>query len=134
MVDRFTRRFGSKVLEYHSGCSEKERVRNWRKILVGAKPLVLVGTRSAVFLPLAPLGLIVLDEEHDNSYKQESPMPCYHARDLALDRAERIGAKVLLGSATPSLFTWKNLKPDGNILCVKLNRRIFYVNKIQLIN
>ena len=124
LVDRFTRRFGSKVLEYHSGCSEKERVRNWRKILVGAKPLVLVGTRSAVFLPLAPLGLIVLDEEHDSSYKQESPMPCYHARDMALARAARTGARVILGSATPSLSTWKNLSPNGPITLAKLSRRI----------
>ena len=125
LVDRFAKRFGSRVLEYHSGCSEKERVRNWREVLASSQPLVLVGTRSAVFLPLAPLGLIVLDEEHDSSYKQESPMPCYHARDMAMTRAIRTGARVVLGSATPSLSTWKNLAPNGPITLARLNRRIF---------
>ncbi len=124
LVDRFLRRFGPQVLEYHSGCSEKERVRTWRKILTSPQPLVLVGTRSAVFLPLSPLGLIVLDEEHDSSYKQESPMPCYHAKDMALTRAVRTGARVVLGSATPSISTWKNLVPDGPINVVRLSRRI----------
>ncbi len=124
LVDRFRRRFGSQVLEYHSGCSDKERVANWRIALESSKPLVLVGTRSAVFLPLAPLGLIVLDEEHDSSYKQESPMPCYHARDIALTRAVSTGARVVLGSATPSLSTWKNLAPNGTISLARLSRRI----------
>ena len=124
IVDRFTRRFGNRVLEYHSKCSEKERVATWRKILRSTKPLILIGTRSAVFLPLSPLGLIVLDEEHDSSYKQESPMPCYHARDMALKRAQRTGAKVILGSATPSLVTWKSLLPEGSISLARLNSRI----------
>ncbi|WP_320667289.1 primosomal protein N' [Prochlorococcus sp. MIT 1307] len=124
LVDRFKRRFGSHVLEYHSGCSEKERVKTWRKILRSQNPLVVVGTRSAVFLPLSPLGLIVLDEEHDSSYKQESPMPCYHAREMALSRAKNTRAKVVLGSATPSLSTWKNLVPNGPIALARLNRRI----------
>ena len=124
LVDRFLRRFGSQVLEYHSGCTEKERVSNWRKVLKASKPLVLVGTRSAVFLPLSPLGLIVLDEEHDSSYKQESPMPCYHAREMALTRAVSTGARVVLGSATPSLSTWKSLVPDGSISLARLSRRI----------
>ncbi len=124
LVDRFRRRFGSSVLEYHSGCSDRDRVRCWREALSPAAPLLVVGTRSAVFLPLTPLGLIVLDEEHDSSYKQESPMPCYHARDLALDRARRTGAKVVLGSATPSLETWKALAPQGAISLTRLTRRI----------
>ena len=124
LVDRFRRRFGTKVLEYHSGCSDRERVSTWRQGLTAAKPLVVVGTRSAVFLPLAPLGLIVLDEEHDSSYKQESPMPCYHARDMAMDRARRTGARVVLGSATPSLVSWKNLAPQGQLALARLTRRI----------
>ncbi len=124
LVDRFRKRFGSVVFEYHSACTYKERVSTWRKGLNAENPMVVIGTRSAVFLPLAPLGLIVLDEEHDSSYKQESPMPCYHARDLALDRAKRIGAKVLLGTATPSLTTWKNLEPRGSIAVARLNNRI----------
>ncbi len=124
LVDRFTNRFGSKVLEYHSGCSDKERVAVWRQALSTKTPVVIIGTRSSVFLPLAPLGLIVLDEEHDSSYKQDSPMPCYHARELALDRAKKTGAKVVLGSATPSLTTWKRLLPSGTIAVAKLSRRI----------
>lgn len=124
LVDRFRRRFGDQVLEYHSGCSDRDRVNTWRQGLTAAKPLVVVGTRSAVFLPLAPLGLIVLDEEHDSSYKQESPMPCYHARDMALDRACRTGAKVVLGSATPSLTTWKSLAPEGPLALARLTERI----------
>lgn len=124
LVDRFRRRFGIQVLEYHSGCSDRERVSTWRQGLTAAEPLVVVGTRSAVFLPLSPLGLIVLDEEHDSSYKQESPMPCYHARDMAMERAKRTGARVVLGSATPSLVTWKNLAPKGSLALARLTRRI----------
>ncbi len=124
LVDRFTRRFGKQVREYHSSCSVRERIATWQMAQTSSDPLIFVGTRSAVFLPLSPLGLIVLDEEHDSSYKQESPMPCYHARDLALDRAKRIGARVVLGSATPSLSTWKELSPNGSISVAKLTRRI----------
>ena len=124
LVDRFVRRFGLCVLEYHSNCSEKERIATWRRILNSSKPLILIGTRSAIFLPLSPLGLIVLDEEHDSSYKQVSPMPCYHARELAIHRADKFGAKVVLGSATPSLSTWKNIVPEGPIVLAKLENRI----------
>ncbi len=124
LVDRFIKRFGSRVLEYHSGCSDRERVSSWRRGLSAEEPLVVVGTRSAIFFPLAPLGLIVVDEEHDSSYKQAAPMPCYHARDLALERAKRTGAKVVLGTATPSLSIWKSLTPKGNIAVARLNNRI----------
>ena len=128
LVDRCRRRFGARVVEYHSGCSDRERVRTWRRSLEAAQqqsaPLVVVGTRSAVFLPLDPLGLIVLDEEHDSSYKQESPMPCYHARDLALERVRALGGRVLLGSATPSLETWTQLSPAGPLAIARLTRRI----------
>ncbi len=124
LVDRFRCRFGSQVLEYHSGCSDRERVRTWLHGLKTSEPLVIIGTRSAVFLPLTPLGLIVLDEEHDSSYKQESPMPCYHARDLALDRAKWTGARVVLGSATPSLATWACIEPKGQLRLARLTRRI----------
>ena len=78
LVDRCRKRFGSRVVEYHSGCGDAERVRTWRRCLAAEQPLVVVGTRSAVFVPLKPLGLVVLDEEHDSSYKQDAPMPCYH--------------------------------------------------------
>ena len=108
LLDRCRARFGAQVAEYHSGCSDGERIRTWRRALASGEgsPLLVVGTRSAVFLPLPRLGLLVLDEEHDRSYKQESPMPCYHARDVARLRAEQSGARLLLGSATPSLETW----------------------------
>ncbi len=105
LLDRCRQRFGTAVLEYHSGMGDAARVACWRRCLTG-EPLLVVGTRSAVFLPLPALGLIVLDEEHDGSYKQDSPMPCYHARDVARLRASLSGARLLLGSATPSLETW----------------------------
>ena len=124
LVDRFKKRFGSRVYEYHSNCSNKERVEIWKKALNTSTPSIFIGTRSAVFLPLSKLGLIVLDEEHDSSYKQESPMPCYHARDLAIHRAKRIGAKVILGTATPSLNVWRHIEPKGKIAVAKLNQRI----------
>ncbi len=124
LVDRCSKRFGSKVLEYHSGCLDSQRIQVWRDVLSANEPVVVVGTRSSIFLPLCPLGLIVLDEEHDSSYKQESPMPCYNAKELAFDLAEKVGAKVVLGSATPSLSTWKKLIDDKTIKVAKLTRRI----------
>ena len=89
LVDRFRKRFGSNVFEYHSNCSIKEKNDTWKRSLETITPSVFIGTRSAIFLPLSNLGLIALDEEHDSSYKQESPMPCYHARDLAIHRAKK---------------------------------------------
>jgi primosomal protein N' (replication factor Y) len=109
LLDRCCARFGARVIEYHSGMGNAARVATWRRALAAAEAgeaLLAVGTRSAVFLPLSPLGLVVLDEEHDSSYKQDSPMPCYHARDVARLRVRRCGARLLLGSATPSLETW----------------------------
>ncbi len=133
LLERCRRRFGAGVLEYHSGCSEGERIRTWRRCLASGAaaaagpgpaagpdgPVLVVGTRSAVFLPLPRLGLIVLDEEHDSSYKQDSPMPCYHARDVARQRALASGARLVLGSATPSLETWlscRGLQPGTTLL------------------
>ena len=133
LVDRFRKRFGLNVFEYHSNCSIKEKIETWKRSLESTIPSVFIGTRSAVFLPLSNLGLIVLDEEHDSSYKQESPMPCYHARDLAIHRAKKIGAKVILGTATPSLTVWKNIEPRGEIVVAKLNRRILN-RKLPLVN
>ena len=124
LVDRCRKRFGAQVVEYHSGCSDRERVTTWRRCLASDEPIVVVGTRSAVFLPLRPLGLLVLDEEHDNSYKQESPMPCYHARDLASERVRLQGGRLLLGSATPSLESWNRVQPEGPVVLSKLQSRI----------
>jgi primosomal protein N' (replication factor Y) len=126
LLDRCRARFGS-VIEYHSAIGEADRVAAWRRCLEAAgrgRPVVAVGTRSAIFLPLGRLGLIVLDEEHDASYKQETPMPCYHARDVARRRARRCGARLVLGSATPSLETWLDCGPEGETRLLRLPERI----------
>ena len=126
LLDRCRQRFGAAVAEFHSGCSERQRIDTWRRCLVpDGEPLVVVGTRSAVFLPISNLGLIVLDEEHDSSYKQDSPMPCYHARDVARHRARRSGARLVLGSATPSLETWQTCQgPAATTELLRLPERI----------
>ncbi|MCP9883955.1 primosomal protein N' [Synechococcus sp. ATX 2A4] len=116
LLDRCRTRFGTGVLEFHSGVSDAGRVLVWRRCLAARRgePLLVVGTRSAVFLPLQPIGLIVLDEEHDTSYKQDAPMPCYHCRDVARIRC-RSGSRLLLGSATPSLETWLACHPLSSL-------------------
>jgi primosomal protein N' (replication factor Y) len=125
LLDRCRARFGTGVLEYHSGMGDAERVEAWRRVLAAEQALVAVGTRSAIFLPLAKLGLVVLDEEHDSSYKQESPMPCYHARDVARLRARQEGARLVLGSATPSLESWLRCRgPAADTLLLQLPERI----------
>ena len=105
-VRRFAGRFGDRVAVLHSALSDGERYDEWHRIRTGAARVV-VGPRSAVFAPVANLGLIVVDEEHDPSYKQEET-PRYHARDVAVVRARLEGARVVLGSATPSLESWHN--------------------------
>ncbi|MBD2464999.1 primosomal protein N' [Oscillatoria sp. FACHB-1407] len=105
LTDRFRARFGSKVMVYHSALSEGERYDTWRQMLSGT-PQVVIGTRSAIFAPLPNLGLIVLDEEHDSSFKQDQPTPCYHARTVAHWRAASENCPLILGSATPSIETW----------------------------
>jgi primosomal protein N' (replication factor Y) (superfamily II helicase) len=102
LTDRFRARFGNKVSVYHSALSDGERYDTWRQMLTG-EPQVVIGTRSAVFAPLPNLGLIILDEEHDSSFKQDSPIPTYHARTVAHWRAELEDCPLVLGSATPSL-------------------------------
>ncbi len=126
LLDRCRQRFGAAVAEFHSGCSEGQRIDTWRRCLqADGAPLLVVGTRSAVFLPIDNLGLIVLDEEHDSSYKQDSPMPCYHARDVARHRARRSGARLVLGSATPSLETWQTCQgPAATTALLRLPERI----------
>lgn len=111
MVERFKGRFGGKVAVMHSRLSTGERYDEWRKIREG-RVEVAIGARSAVFAPFAKLGLIVMDEEHETSYKQEET-PKYHARDVAVRRARQHGAAVILGSATPSLESYHAARSAG---------------------
>ena len=113
LSDRFRARFGSKVCIYHSNLSKGERYDTWRQMLTG-EPQVVIGTRSAVFAPLPHLGLIILDEEHDSSFKQDQPTPTYHARTVAQWRAELENCPLILGSATPSLETWVEVREQGS--------------------
>ncbi|MFQ5438695.1 MAG: primosomal protein N', partial [Paracoccaceae bacterium] len=105
---RVRERFGACPAEWHSGVTMTERRRCWRMVAEGGAGLV-VGARSALFLPFRDLGLIVVDEEHDQSYKQEDGVH-YHARDMAVLRASILGAGVVLASATPSLESWENAR------------------------
>lgn len=104
MVERFKGRFGDLVAVLHSRLSHGERYDEWRKIH-GGRVKIVIGARSAIFAPFKRLGLIIMDEEHESSYKQEDS-PKYHARDIALQRGKTQGAVVVLGSATPSLETF----------------------------
>ena len=124
LIDRFTERFEENVFEYHSNCSAKHRQIVWGKILESNKPIIVIGTRSSIFLPIKNLGIIILDEEHDNSYKQENPMPCYDARDVAIDRAKRSGTKIIFGTATPSLNIWKKVFVEKKFQMVRMSKRI----------
>ena len=105
-LTRVEARFGAGPAEWHSGITMTERRRCWRMVAGGQAQLV-VGARSALFLPFRDLGLVVVDEEHDTSYKQEDGV-LYHARDMAVLRASMCGAQVVLSSATPSLESWAN--------------------------
>ncbi len=106
MVDRFYGAFGSTIAILHSQLTERQRYEQWRDIKDG-KCRIVIGARSAVFAPLQDVGLIIVDEEHEQSYKQEST-PRYNGRDVAIVRAKLEGAAVILGSATPSLESWHN--------------------------
>ena len=113
--------FGSRVAIQHSALSDGERHDQWQRIRNGQVDLV-IGTRSAVFAPLDRLGLVIVDEEHDGSYKQEEA-PRYHGRDVAIVRASRERALVVLGSATPSMESYQNAT-TGKYVHVKLQRRV----------
>ncbi len=118
---RFRARFGERVAVLHSGLSAGERFDQWLRIVQGDTPIV-IGARSAIFAPLEHLGLIVVDEEHDTSYKQDHGLR-YHARDLAVVRAKQVGCVALLGSATPSVQSWHNAR-SGKFEALRLTRRV----------
>ncbi|WP_435020493.1 replication restart helicase PriA [Tundrisphaera sp. TA3] len=119
-IRRFRRRF-DRVAVLHSHLSEGERHRHWRSIASG-EIQVVVGARSAVFAPARRLGLIVIDEEHESSFKQEV-VPRYHARDVAMMRAKLEGVPIILGSATPALETWNNAR-TGRYTRIALTERV----------
>jgi primosomal protein N' (replication factor Y) len=109
IIRRLQKYFGGHVAIYHSKFNDQERVELWHRIRTGAVQVVL-GARSAVFLPFQSLSLVIVDEEHDASFKQQEPAPRYHARDTAIYYASLFKAKVLLGTATPSIETFHNCK------------------------
>jgi len=119
-IRRFRRRF-PRVAVLHSHLSDGERHRHWKSIAAG-EVQVVVGARSAVFAPTRRLGLIVIDEEHEGTFKQETA-PRYHARDVAVKRAQLLGVPVLLGSATPALETWRNAE-QGRYTRLALTKRV----------
>ena len=121
IVTRLRKVFGDQMGVYHSRFSDNERVEIWNGVLQGRFSFI-VGVRSSVFLPFDNLGLIIIDEEHETSYKQMEPAPRYHARDSALVLARLHHAKVLLGSSTPSLETYFNVK-QGHYELVELKER-----------
>lgn len=122
LSDRLKKVFGSSLLVYHSKFSDSERVDLWKRLLSSKEPLVILGVRSSVFLPFAHLGLVIIDEEHEASFKQYDPAPRYNARDAALMLAKMHGAKSLLGSATPSIETYYKAV-TGKFALVSINER-----------
>lgn len=106
LTRRLQRVFGDKVVIYHSKFSDNDRVDIWKKLLASSEPCVVIGARSAVFLPFASLGLVIVDEEHESAYKQQDPAPRYNGRDAAIVLASMHGTKTLLGSATPAVDTY----------------------------
>ncbi|MBQ8968648.1 MAG: primosomal protein N' [Bacteroidaceae bacterium] len=122
LVERLRRVFGSRLGVYHSKYPDAERVEVWQKQLSAEPYDIIVGVRSSVFLPFRRLGLVIVDEEHETSFKQQDPAPRYHARNVALVMAHHSGAKTLLGTATPSLETYYNAR-TGKYGLVTLGER-----------
>lgn len=122
LAQRLVDRFGKQVAVWHSALSAGERYDTWRRLKAGDTK-ILLGARSAILANLPDLGLIILDEEHDGSYKQSSPSPRYHARTLAEERAKRTGSLLLLGSATPDVVSYQQAQNTNRIL--ELPERVF---------
>ncbi len=122
IMERLQRVFGSRLGIYHSKYSDAERVEIWKKQVSACPYDIIIGARSAALLPFKNLGLVIIDEEHETSYKQQDPAPRYHARSAAIMLASMYGAKTLLGSATPCMETYTNAK-NGKFGYVRLNKR-----------
>ena len=122
MMQRLQRVFGNRLGIYHSKYSDAERVEIWQKQLSRNPYDVILGARSAVFLPFQRLGLVIIDEEHETSYKQQDPAPRYHARSAAIILAQMYKARTLLGTATPSMESYHNAK-TGKYGLVELKER-----------
>jgi len=123
LVSRLTAHFGNQVAVFHSKYSNNERVEVWNQVLENSeKAKIVIGARSSLFLPFSNLGLIIIDEEHEPTFKQQDPAPRYHARDAAIVLAQSQKAKVLLGSATPSIETYFNAQ-SGKFGMVSLSER-----------
>ena len=122
LIHRLKKHFGNKIGVYHSKFNANERVEIWNKVLEGDKYDVVIGARSAMFLPFQDLDLIIIDEEHENSFKQYDPAPRYNARDASIVLAGIAKAKVILGTATPSVETYWNAK-EGTYGIATLNNR-----------
>ena len=122
ITNRLKRVFGNRLGVYHSKFADTERVEIWKKQLSDQPYDIILGVRSSVFLPFRNLGLVIVDEEHENTYKQQDPAPRYNARNAAIVLAGMVGAKVLLGTATPSIESWYNAT-TGKYGLVKLTER-----------
>ena len=122
ITERLKRVFGARLGIYHSKFPDAERVEIWQKQLGNEGYDIILGVRSSVFLPFRNLGLVIVDEEHENTYKQQDPAPRYHARNAAIVLSSLYGAKVLLGTATPSVETWYNAT-TGKYGLVELKER-----------
>ena len=129
LVSRLTAHFGNKVAVFHSKYSNNERVEVWNNVIQNSESAqIVIGARSALFLPFNNLGLIIVDEEHESTFKQHDPAPRYHARDAAIVLANAHQAKVLLGSATPSIETYYNTT-SGKFGLITLTERF---GKVQM--
>ncbi len=133
LVERFYNAFGQDIAILHSHLNERQRWQQWNKIKSG-KSRIVIGARSAIFAPLENIGIIIVDEEHENTYKQDKT-PRYNGRDIAIVRARLSNAVVILGSATPSLESWQNVENGKSILLQLTKRPLTYkLPSVQIID
>lgn len=117
-IETFSKFLNCKILSYHSAITNSEKYQIWKTLYESDEPVLLMGVRSSVFLPLRNLGTIIVDEEHDHSFKQDSRCP-YNARDVAIKKAQIANCRVVLGSATPTVETYYRFKNSGNYYAMK---------------